>query len=133
MTEKISGGCACGAVRYEATGEIEFSFNCHCRKCQRSTGTGHSSAFALPVSMLEIQGDIREFQAGSDAGVETFSGFCPNCGSPMTSRTKRFPERIYIHAATLDDPGVFHPTFSVFEECAQPWDPPRKDLEPAPR
>ena len=133
MTAQITGGCACGAVRYEAAGDIEFSFNCHCRKCQHSTGTGHSCAFALPVSTVRVHGEIREFEAGSDAGAATFSGFCPICGSPMTSRTERFPERIYFHAATLDDPALFSPMFSVFEECAQPWDPPRKDLEPAPR
>ncbi|MES0808241.1 GFA family protein [Roseibium sp. SCPC15] len=133
MTDQISGGCACGAVRYEAAAEIEFSFNCHCRKCQRSTGTGHSSAFALPKTRLQIQGEIREYKGGSDAGAETYSGFCPVCGSPLTSRTARFPERIYVHAATLDDPGMFAPTFNVFEECAQPWDPPRSDLATAPR
>ncbi|MFS8183178.1 GFA family protein [Pseudovibrio denitrificans] len=133
MTEQLTGGCACGEVRYEADGEIEFSFNCHCRKCQQATGTGHSSAFAVATNQVQFQGEIREYKASSDNGAATYSGFCPTCGSPLTSRTERFPDRIYIHAATLDDPSRFSPAFTVFEEAAQPWDPPMKELEAAPR
>lgn len=123
MTSKITGGCACGKVRYASQAAIEFSFQCHCRKCQRATGAGHSSAFALPVAEVELSGDIRYFQQPSDSGSATHSGFCPECGSPVLSKTDRFPERIYLHAATLDDPSGFEPGFAVFEEMAQPWDP----------
>lgn len=123
MTGKITGGCACGKVRYTPDAAIEFSFQCHCRKCQRATGTGHSSAFALPETEVELSGDIRYFSQPSDSGAATHSGFCPGCGSPILSKTDRFPERIYLHAATLDDPSGFEPRFAVFEEMAQPWDP----------
>ncbi|MEM7465228.1 MAG: GFA family protein, partial [Pseudomonadota bacterium] len=121
-------GCACGAIRYESHAEIEFSFNCHCRKCQRATGTGHSSAFAVPVAETTITGTIKEYEAGSDNGAKTYAGFCEKCGSPVSSRTARFPERLYLHAATLDDPTIFHPKFIVYDEVAQPWDPPAHDL-----
>ena len=124
MSKKLSGGCACGAVRYESSAEIEFSFNCHCRKCQRATGTGHASAFALPAGEVKIHGEIKEFAAPSDNGATTYAGFCPLCGSPVCSRTERFPERIYLHVATLDDPSGFTPQFVVYEEMAHPWDPP---------
>ena len=131
MTSKITGGCACGKVRYTSEADIEFSFQCHCRKCQRATGTGHSSAFALPVAEVELSGDIRYFQQSSDSGSATHSGFCPECGSPILSKTDRFPERIYLHAATLDDPGGFESKFAVFEEMAQPWDPGNPALKTA--
>lgn len=133
MTEIIRGGCACGAVRYEVHAEIEFSFNCHCRKCQRATGTGHSSAFAVPKAEFNCSGTIREFASSSDNGAITHAGFCPICGSPMTSRTERFPERIYIHAATMDEPSIFTPAFVVFGDAAQPWDLPDDQLANVPR
>lgn len=133
MTNTINGGCACGAVRYSSDVDIEFSFNCHCRKCQHATGSGHASAFALPVEAVEIEGDIKEYKGTSDAGAATYSGFCPQCGSPLTSRSERFPERLYFHAGSLDDPSIFNVGFLVFEEEAQPWDRPRRDTGDAPK
>lgn len=131
MNQVVKGGCACGAVRYSASAEVEISFNCYCRNCQRATGGGHSSAFALPVSGLTITGSIKEFRQGSDEGAATFSGFCGTCGSPLTRRTERFPERLYFFAATRDDPSAFQPSFNVFEECAQPWDLPKTSAKTA--
>ena len=133
MIETIHGGCACGAVKYQTRAQVEFSFNCHCRKCQRATGGGHSSAFAVPAAEFEVSGIVKEFASASDNGAVTYAGFCPECGSPLTSRTERFPERIYVHAATLDEPSKFSPAFVVFAEAAQPWDPPNDRLADPPR
>jgi hypothetical protein len=122
MGHAITGGCACGSVRYHSDGEVEFDFHCHCRKCQRATGGGHSSAFALDRGAVELTGNISYFGQTAETGYPTRPGFCPNCGSPVVSRTDRFPDRLYFHAATLDDPSTFEPTFTVFEDMAPPWD-----------
>ena len=125
MTEeenRVTGGCACGAVRYETAGKWEFSFQCHCRKCQRATGTGHAPAFAVSTKATKLQGPLKYFQHEADSGARTKTGFCPQCGSPIVSSTERFPDRIYLLAATLDDPAVFEPRFAVFADEAQPWD-----------
>lgn len=122
MKPVLKGRCACGAIQFEAENNIEFAFQCHCRKCQRATGSGHSAVFALSVSDIQFSGDITEYEQGSDAGAATHSGFCSTCGSPVTSRSERFPDRIYIHAATLDEPELFQPTFSIFSQDAAPWD-----------
>lgn len=129
MKTSLTGRCACAAIQYEADSDIEFAFQCHCRKCQRLTGGGHASAFALPVSEVKFTGKITEYEQDNEAGVTTHSGFCSTCGSPVTSRSERFPERIYIHAATLDDPALFHPSFSVFAQESQPWDNENPDLK----
>lgn len=123
MNGPITGGCACGAVRYESAGAIEFSFHCYCRKCQRATGAGHASAFALSVTDVTMTGKIAYHEQQADTGYATWSGFCPECGSPLISKTAQYPDRLYFHAATLDDPSTFEPTFLVFEHGAQPWDP----------
>ncbi len=117
-----SGGCACGAVRYKARGKVEFAFHCHCRKCQRITGGGHASAFALHRDDVALKGDVRQYEQKADNGAATYAGFCPTCGSPLFTWTARFPDRLYLHVATLDDPSNFEPKFVVFEEAAQPWD-----------
>jgi len=123
MNRTISGGCACGGIRYQFEGDVEFAFQCHCRKCQRATGTGHAAAFAVDRRTVELQGEVRFYEAPADNGAPTYSGFCPTCGSPMLSKSSRFPDRLYFHAATLDDPTTFDPRFVVYEESAQPWDP----------
>ncbi|WP_136659077.1 GFA family protein [Nitratireductor sp. XY-223] len=120
--DRICGGCACGAVRYETTADWEFSFKCHCRKCQRATGTGHAPAFAVPESKTELRGPIRYYAHLADSGAATKTGFCPECGSPIVSSTERFPERLYLLAGSLDDPSAFEPQFTVFESEAQPWE-----------
>jgi len=129
MGTSITGGCACKAVRYASDGAVEFAFHCHCRKCQRATGGGHASAFALDDGTVEFTGSIKYFEQTADTGHKTYAGFCPTCGSPVLSKTARFPDRVYIHAATLDDPATFKPKFVVFKESAQPWDPAAAGLE----
>ncbi len=123
MPDVLTGGCACGAVRYRFEGEIAFAFNCHCRRCQRMTGSGHAAAFCVATDDIAIEGDVRHHDETSDSGFATRSGFCPQCGSPMLSRTARAPDKVFILAATLDDPSTFVPTFAVYGEYAQPWDP----------
>ncbi len=118
----FTGGCACGAVRYRCDGEVEFAFHCHCRKCQRATGGGHASIFAVQRDETEISGEIKYYEQGSDNGAKTYTGFCPTCGSPLISKTARFPERLYWHVASLDDPSRFAPKFVVYEESAHAWD-----------
>lgn len=120
----LTGGCGCGAVRYSIDAVPEFSINCHCRKCQRATGTGHATSFAVPVKDVQIEGEIREHPWASDAGSTTYSGFCPTCGSPLSSRTERFPERLFLMAGSLDHPAAFAPDFVVYADEAQPWDVP---------
>jgi len=126
MTEKpsetLEGGCACSAVRYEVIWPPDFALQCGCRKCQRASGGGHSSSFVVNEKALQISGELRFFEQPSDSGHPTRSGFCPTCGSPVMNLASRFPESRYLHAATLDDPARFAPSFVVFREQAPPWD-----------
>ena len=122
MSEAITGGCACGKIRYESEGDVEFAFHCHCRKCQRATGSGHSSAFAMSANDVALTGEVRYFEHQSDSGYATHSGFCPTCGSPIVSKTAQIPDRLYFYVATLDQPSNFEPQFVVFEDAALPWD-----------
>jgi len=122
MENRFGGGCACGAVRYESNTAIEFAMHCQCRRCQRITGTGHASSFAVAADGVRLSGPIKYFEQVSDSGAHTKSGFCPECGSPILSKTDRFPGKLYLHAATLDDPSIFSPSAIVHQASAQPWD-----------
>ena len=118
----LTGGCACGAVRYESGSGAEFSLHCHCRACQRASGTGHGSSIVVPLETFSLTGALSFYDQQSDRGTIVSRGFCPICGSPVLNKNSGYPEKRYIHAGSLDDPGAFKPDAVVFPESAQPWD-----------
>lgn len=54
MTDSFQGGCACGAIRYECASKPIASFNCHCRACQRFTGSAYISGVLVPSAAFEL-------------------------------------------------------------------------------
>lgn len=118
----LTGGCACGAIRYRITAEPGFSFHCQCRQCQRSTGTGHASLFVVPKESVTVEGRLKYFDQTADDGATVSRGFCPHCGSPVLGGTTGSPEVVLVAAASLDEPARFRPQRVVFHAGAQPWD-----------
>lgn len=127
MRDRMSGGCKCGAVRYDGARADVPMFRCYCRDCQQLTGTGHSEMVPLLAATFQSGGDIREYQMTGGSGQPTWSSFCPECGSPLTRRSARMKDHIYVHASSLDDPGLYQPTRLIYTEAAQPWDMPDPD------
>jgi len=122
MGKVITGGCACGEIRYEIQSKPEFSIICQCRGCQRSTGTGHSTAFAVTKESTGLKGNIKYYERNSDDGNRVSCGFCLNCGNPILNLTTFAPNFYMFYAATLDDPSIFKPEMVVYSESRQPWD-----------
>ncbi len=122
MTVALTGGCACGAVRYESSSEPMICGHCQCRACQRASGTGHGSHIMVPKEALTVHGEVRYWDSAADSGNIVGRGFCPACGSPVLSRNTGFPDHMFLRAASLDDPTKFVPTMLVFTGTAQPWD-----------
>ena len=112
----------CGAVRYESKGEPQFSFHCQCRRCQRITGTGHASQLLLNINDTNISGDLKFYAHATEDGNTVSSGFCPHCCSPILTKTSGFPELLFFHAASLDDPSVFVPQKVLWSSSKQVWD-----------
>jgi hypothetical protein len=120
---RISGGCACGAVRYEANADPVVMVNCHCRDCQRSAGGGYAAIMIFPEAAVQLHGEPRYYRTIGDAGKAVDRGFCPTCGSPVVDRLERFPELVGFTAASLDDPSQYKPTLDIFTTSAHAWDP----------
>jgi len=122
MEVPFSGGCACGTIRYECTAEPIMALNCHCRDCQRATGTAYASGIFVPGPALRItKGDPRYYATTADSGNLASRGFCPDCGSPLLARSSGH-SMIVIFASSLDDPSWHRPTMDVWVSKAQPWD-----------
>ncbi|MAZ01896.1 MAG: aldehyde-activating protein [Sneathiella sp.] len=124
MTEKpYAGGCACGAVRYEADSEPVFENHCQCRDCQRRSGTGHSSFLSFPDrTAVRFTGKATEWRVAGDSGKAKTHGFCAACGSPLYLLLEVMPDIIALHAASLDDPALFRPAVVTYAAAGLAWD-----------
>ncbi len=121
---RFSGGCACGAIRYESTAEPLLMLHCHCRDCQRASGGPFSSFFVLPKDAFHIvHGALHVYDSPSHPGGKTHRSFCPDCGSPLTAESPASGRPIVaVYAASLDDPSWFRPQMNVWTCDAYSWD-----------
>ena len=122
MEKEFTGGCACGAIRYKCSVDSPQSFNCHCRDCQRASGSAYSSFIIVPPAALKLTKQPKFYAVKSDSGHTVSRGFCPECGSPIFGKIAELPEIAFIHAASLDDPSWHRPAADFFVPSAQPWD-----------
>ena len=123
MSEAYTGGCACGAIRYEKAGAPIAALHCQCRQCQQRSGTGHASYVVLDRREdLIVQGELKSWPVAGDSGNVKHNAFCPICGSPVFVTFEAMPEVIAIHVGSLDDPSRFCPGMVTYAARAQQWD-----------
>ncbi len=123
MKLPITGGCYCGAVRYESTAEPLIMVKCHCRDCQKVSGGPYVPAVVFPLTAFRVtHGAVRRFGTQSDRGGHNVRGFCPECGSRLTGAENTERGVIAVVASSLDDPTIFVPKLDMYTADAQPWD-----------
>lgn len=119
----FSGGCACGAVRYECSASPLHMLNCHCRDCQIASGSAYSPTVIMERSAVHItRGQTAAYERLAESGHVAKREFCPNCGTPLFASSSAGPGYIGIRAASLDNPTWFRPEANVWVKSAQPWD-----------
>jgi hypothetical protein len=118
---KIEGGCLCGKVRYSADAEPTLVGVCHCKNCQKASGTAFRVVFAVPTPALSIRGALKTFKDRGDSGKTVHRRFCPECGSAITTERQTRPDVTIVMAGTLDDTSWLKPTIEIFCDSAQPW------------
>ena len=127
MNIPYTGGCRCGALRYEVAAEPLFMNHCQCLDCQHLSGTGHGSYLTFPKEDVVQTGEPEIRQIVGDSGNLKYHGSCSDCGSPVSLTFAAMPRLFVVHAASLDDPGRFKPTVITYASRAQQWD----QLDPA--
>ena len=121
MKLSLDGGCLCGKLRYECTAEPILSYNCHCRDCQRTGGSGFLPILWVYEEALQLTGiQPRYFSVKAGSGRQLKRGFCPECGSTVLGK----PEApiIFIIASSLDNPEIYEPEFELWTSSKQSWD-----------
>ena len=97
ITIPFTGGCACGAIRYECTVEPIMMLKCHCRDCQHVTGDGFAAAVVMPAGSFRItRGQLRYHFTESIAQGKNKRGFCGDCGSRITGAESAEEDSPYV-------------------------------------
>jgi len=122
MATNFTGGCMCGAVRYECNANAIFMRNCHCRDFQKASGSPYEAAIGIPAPALKITGNVKYHDSKADSGNTLSRGFCPECGSRLFGKTTAATDLAMITAASLDDPSLYRPQMDIYISSAQPWD-----------
>lgn len=117
MTEPLSGGCQCGAVRYRLSGPLIEPGLCHCRMCQKATG---NLFMAMVGSLLEHFSLTRGEQNWFRSSSQFERGFCSACGTPLFLR-KIAGKGIGIALGSLDNPVLVKPVAAFGSQSRLPW------------
>jgi hypothetical protein len=122
-----TGGCLCGAIRYELAGEPVFQVACHCRDCQYTSGGAPTLAVVVPRAALKItKGEARTHWVTADSGAKVGRSFCAQCGTPIFSEPSGIGEIAVIKVGSLDDPSAFKVQADIWMKSAQPWHRPHE-------
>ena len=121
--EEMTGGCLCGAVRYRLSEKPVRTLLCHCRNCQKTSGSALSTIALVQRSALAITGTLKGYEYAGDSGNKLEINFCPTCGSPVILNIRAMPDLVSVKVGSLDDPGWFRPEMQIWTDSAQAWFP----------
>ena len=116
-----TGGCLCGALRYEATGEPSYMGHCYCGDCRKASGSSFIPFMSFPASALRFIGTSKIFESQSARNSVTTRNSCPNCSSLVFGGIMGESHSCTIYAGSLDDASLFHPTMAIFNHGRPDW------------
>ncbi len=114
------GGCSCGKVRFRLNAEPIVTHACHCRQCQRITGSAFMMNTVVEAEALEVLSG--EPVSTLFEGTTHTTWFCKDCGTYVWSHfSGRFGGCRFVRVGAMDDPDAFPPHVQIFTESKQPW------------
>lgn len=135
----VEGGCQCGAVRYRLTAAPLSVYACHCKDCQRFSGTTHSLSMVVRAGDVELtKGELWGFDKLADSGRTVRMMGCQTCGTKIWNVPLAAPEFLIVKPGTLDDIGWIKPIGSIWAASRPAWvelnpDEPNFDGQPPSR
>lgn len=119
---EAKGQCLCGAVRIAVRGTPVRMAQCHCRDCQRASGTGHASNAIFPEDAVTITGATRSFAVRADSGSTYTRHFCPTCGGRAFATHTGRPGMVIVPVGVLEDSSWFSPEAVLYTRSRPTWD-----------
>ena len=117
-----TGGCLCGAVRFEISAAPAMTAMCYCQTCRKTSGAGHAFNALVPADAMKIRGETRGYDSKADSGNTVTTSFCPTCGSPLFGKSSGFPGMVMVRVASFDDPNGVTPQMAVYTKRLLNWD-----------
>ena len=117
------GGCTCSHVRYRLTSKPMFVHCCHCRWCQRETGTAFALNAMIEADRVELlSGEVEVVDTPSNSGKGQKISRCPKCRIAVWSNYAGSGDAVrFVRVGTLDDPDRLPPDIHIFTISKQPW------------
>lgn len=110
--DRVTGGCLCGAVRFEVTGKPWRVGICHCMDCRKHHGALFHASAIFPETAFSVAGETGAYEGRH---------FCPKCGSPVFGRSG---DEVEVNLGSLDRPDLFRPTYELWTIRREAWLPP---------
>jgi hypothetical protein len=122
MTGRLEGGCACGSVRYALTSAPMFVHCCHCRDCQRQTGSAFVINALIETDRIELlSGAPGPMPVPTDSGRPHDIYRCPSCRTALWSDYGRRPGLRFVRVCTLDEPQAYRPDVHIYTRSRHAW------------
>lgn len=112
----------CGAIQVAVDGPAMRMAACHCRDCQKASGTGHMSLVFMPEEYVTISGDAAGYASTTDSGNTYTRNFCPTCGSRVFGRNSLRPGVVAIPVGIFEERSWFKPDAVVYCRNRDDWD-----------
>jgi hypothetical protein len=111
----FTGGCLCGAVRYEVSVDPVRMARCHCDDCRKGSGATFATNVFVPAEAFKVTGEFATYESKTDAGNTMTRAFCPKCGSPVFGYSSAGGGVMRaIRAGSIDDASFVKPSIEVF-------------------
>lgn len=120
MSEIITGGCQCGAIRYEFSGPVPPAYACHCGECKKQSASAFSMSLPMEYDKLRVEGTPISFTTIAHSGRTKHNYFCEKCGTRVWHSGSFPPGSITLKVGSLDDPSGIVPLGHLWVSKKQP-------------
>ena len=127
MTQKTTGSCQCGKVRFEITGAFEAFFLCHCSRCRKDTGSAHAAnlfSSTAKVAWLSGQDAVKTYRVPDTRHEKSF---CAECGAALP-RVQMSGALLVVPAGSLDSAIDIRPSAHICCASRAAWDAHLEDV-----
>jgi hypothetical protein len=121
VPKRYTGGCLCGALRYQAEGEPLMAGHCYCADCRKASGSGFIPFIGFARDAVSFSGNVLSYRSKAASGGDAVRNFCPVCGGLVFGGEIDASNSFTIYAGSLDEPSLFRPKVAIFTRDRPAW------------